>query len=330
MAGIGFTESLVSAPLKELQKRISEGTTNGCDPRNSSADWGLKDHLKQCLLSENGGSLADIPLLDFKSFHSGMFQNHSLVRYRGFIQDMFEPEFFISSYQSTPTSAFINASFADVVPEEDTNPTMSDNVCGEANHVEAVKERLPLFCMPRRPVSTWDVERHGGSFAPAFDNSSSSNGSSSTVKKVEKRSVDNDDEDEVTLNHMEEEEEIEETIASNKRFNSYPVNRLDDAEVGVTTDGGYITEDSGDLVVMKADVSFQAYCDKKDDLCCLVKLYDGDMEGVAKLNDVFEFIGILDAHPNNGELLVCDRNIFEHNILARLFHTSLFFTFSLL
>lgn len=268
---------IVSAPLKEIQKRLSEGIAGGSDPRKCGADWGLKDYLKQCLLNgDNGCSVPEIPLLDFNSFHSGKFQNHSLVRYRGFVQDMFEPEYFISAYQNRPDSEFVNVSFADVVVDEDPSQ-MGEEV---ENHIEAVKERLPLFCMPRRLGKKWNNIQ---------GSTSTCSGDSQTVSSAEKRSSDVHDNNQVTVSsdkQMNDEETLEN---SSKKQNNTATTATD------------MCEDEEDADVVKPDVSFQAYCNQKDDLCCLVKMYDQiDTEGTVKLNEVYEFIGVIDAHPNNG------------------------------
>ena len=61
----------------------------------SGADYGLKEAL-QATLAADPAATAYIPLLTTRAFQGGAVENHTLVRYRGMVQDMFEAEFFES------------------------------------------------------------------------------------------------------------------------------------------------------------------------------------------------------------------------------------------
>ena len=88
-------DAVIASPLGELQRRLDVNVGAGMDPKAnpSGADYGLKEAL-QATLAADPAATAAIPLLTTRAFQGGAVKNHTLVRYRGMVQDMFEPEFF--------------------------------------------------------------------------------------------------------------------------------------------------------------------------------------------------------------------------------------------
>ena len=88
-------EVIIERPLDELQRRLDAATAAGADLSDAPADFGLKRDLQAALAGTTlGGTWAQVPLLTAQSFHSGALKNHTLVRFRGMVQDMCEPEYY--------------------------------------------------------------------------------------------------------------------------------------------------------------------------------------------------------------------------------------------
>ena len=137
----------------------------GSDPHGVPCDWGLKEDLRGALEGDGGGvsspEWSAIPLLSDRSFNAGGIRNHTLVRYVGMVQDMHEPEFFASCVRAAGGEhaaggvvGFVNSSFADVLGG---GPGGADHdpFGAEDGGAAVARERLPLFCVPVPTDSAW-------------------------------------------------------------------------------------------------------------------------------------------------------------------------------
>ena len=139
--------AVVDRPLDALQRRLVAATSAGSDPNELPADWGFKEELQAALDAEGG--TAAVPILNASSFHGGALKNHTLVRFRGMVQDMLEPEYYASCYY-TADGRRLNSSFADVFSLGNGDEG-SETLWEE----EATKDRLPLFCVPVPTDNAW-------------------------------------------------------------------------------------------------------------------------------------------------------------------------------
>ena len=146
----GALDAMVASPLQAIQRRMDAAIAAGVDVKTSDcADYGLKEELRAILLLDSAAAAAAIPLLTTEAFQRGAVKNHTLVRYRGMIQDMFEPEFFsgaqvVAQPQPDGTRRYLNSSFADLFE----HPGVSEEALDEDMSQDYTRERVPLFCVP--------------------------------------------------------------------------------------------------------------------------------------------------------------------------------------
>jgi len=140
-------QAVVDRPLDALQQRLVAATSAGSDPSEMPADWGFKEELQAALDAEGG--TAAVPVLNASSFNGGALKNHTLVRFRGMVQDMLEPEYYTSCY-CAPGGRRLNSSFADVFSLGNGDKD-SETLWEE----EATKDRLPLYCVPVPTDNAW-------------------------------------------------------------------------------------------------------------------------------------------------------------------------------
>jgi hypothetical protein len=83
------------------------------------SDWGVADAFGDLFSAE---AYEAIPLLTAAAFTRGDLRNQSLVRFRGMVQDVFDPEYFLgvvkASNASVPSggSPFLTSMYADGMP----------------------------------------------------------------------------------------------------------------------------------------------------------------------------------------------------------------------
>ena len=87
-------EDLLLKPLDTIQKLFIQATTQ--TEINTNGDWGVPTHFERLI----GESWDQIPSLNNHDMIEKI-PNGSLVRYRGMIQDMFDPEFYLGVYENT-------------------------------------------------------------------------------------------------------------------------------------------------------------------------------------------------------------------------------------
>jgi len=279
--------ALVQDPLREIQARLTVATAAGADPRASPADWGVVSDILTALAS---GAAAAIPLLTDQSFHSSGLKNHTLVRYVGMVQDQFEPEFYSSAYRSRPVAgaalAFVNTSYADVLPSEGE---VDD---GDEGRMDYTKERLPLFVVPMPTESAW-VHAVGAS-APAAKHQSTAAVSGQKAK----RSLNDDDGDKDGDGNGDEEGDDDDHGSGGGGGRGEGSAQASGAVVKQAAKRDRQGGGGGGCGGCLGPHGSSSFTVGGPSLCCLVKLYESARP--LKLNDVAEFVGVLEADPSVG------------------------------
>ena len=127
---------------------------------NGPKDWGVGNYFTQ-LINSNPNT---IPTLSRKNINA--LPPGSLVRYRGMIQDSFDPEYFqaISTCTNTTTGErrFLCSKYRDVIP------TAPDGFQLEQNPLSAssTMSRQPLFCVPIPGENEWARLDHSKTTPP--------------------------------------------------------------------------------------------------------------------------------------------------------------------
>eukprot|EP00002_Diphylleia_rotans_P039606 TRINITY_DN9219_c0_g1_i1.p1 TRINITY_DN9219_c0_g1~~TRINITY_DN9219_c0_g1_i1.p1 ORF type:complete len:585 (-),score=115.65 TRINITY_DN9219_c0_g1_i1:48-1802(-) len=147
-------DQFLSAPINTIdhlfQSHIARnGDVDGPPQIHQDQDLGISDLCQQLL--ESPAQLAKIPILNVTE--SYLIPDKSLVRYRGMIQDMFDPEYYMGIYgQRNPQSgqrSWRLGKYRDVVEIE---PSMEL----DASHESVVMyERQSCHCIPIPGESTW-------------------------------------------------------------------------------------------------------------------------------------------------------------------------------
>ena len=87
-------DALVTDPLGFIQRAFARSTTT-TTTKPTDEDWGVREtalELTRC--EEKFNALPEI------NAHGGVetIQNNALVRFRGLVQDMYEPEYYVVAY----------------------------------------------------------------------------------------------------------------------------------------------------------------------------------------------------------------------------------------
>jgi hypothetical protein len=141
------SERMLSSPLSVLEDCYDRwNATNG----GAAADgnWGEQQVFKEALST---GLLDQIPVLTKSLVRSGKLKPNTLVRYRGMVQDMFDPEYYLGLYDkvdSTGQRKRAVAKYMDVLP---------DNACMDSGDsgIGATFERNPYYCVPVPGQGDW-------------------------------------------------------------------------------------------------------------------------------------------------------------------------------
>eukprot|EP00118_Oscarella_pearsei_P020443 m.221372 g.221372 ORF g.221372 m.221372 type:complete len:192 (+) comp39959_c0_seq36:64-639(+) len=129
-----------------------------------SSDWGVGDYFREKLAKEGGWawvpSLNDVPL--------HLLKTGCLVRFRCMVQDMFDPEYYLGTYEAIDLKTHLKAvktskfrDIADCFGEEVTADSPGS----------AILQRQTLYCVPVPGESDWvkEVHRRNSRFQPEED-----------------------------------------------------------------------------------------------------------------------------------------------------------------
>ncbi|XP_052773975.1 mini-chromosome maintenance complex-binding protein-like [Mya arenaria] len=262
-------EDWINNPLGAIQ--------NIFDKQKSLDSSGVRDYFAEKLKTKN--SITWIPSLNDTSLHS--LKANSLVRFRCMVQDMFDPEFYLGSYEvcdgASGNTSMRSGKYKDIA-ECGANQTI--NVDSENN---VTMDRMTLYCVPVPGEVEW-VKKVNSDMSKVKTKCYPSTSKTPTRTK---RNLD-DDPMEVTPDPS-----------------SAPVGQCQGSatgsgdSVGMETDGGEAKRqqtsatrpDAGSSQV--PDLNFPLPDEKGP--ACLVKVYD-EIDAF-KVNDVVEFVGVLSVDP---------------------------------
>lgn len=199
------------------------------------------------------------PIPDLNNQTISLLQPNTLVRYRGMIQDMLGNEFYVGSYKdgSGTGSSWKTNKFADISQLPIACSSPGDDTC--------IWERRLLYCVPVPGQNAWTK-------APYQDIMSCS----SPQNQLKRRRIDDQNVQDMDMITDDDELEISQS-AKKMREEGHSSACLEFRDSA--TDGN-----------LPCSSAFQDV--DKDSLPCLLKIYDSP-ESELKLNDVFEFIGVL-------------------------------------
>ena len=140
-------DALVTDPLGFIQRAFARSTTT-TTTKPTDEDWGVREtalELTRC--EEKFNALPEI------NAHGGVetIQNNALVRFRGLVQDMYEPEYYVGAYERA------NGDEKTWVTTKYAESTMDDVNGGIGESV--LFERRVLYCVPVPGERRWVGER---------------------------------------------------------------------------------------------------------------------------------------------------------------------------
>ncbi|GLT88512.1 hypothetical protein SLE2022_065350 [Rubroshorea leprosula] len=248
-------------PLGAVRLTFEKVIASGSHPSAfDGKDWGALDLFRHFLAERS--TLSQVPILDSSTIR--LVQPHTLVRYRGMIQDMLGNELYVGAYKHG--SSWRTNKFADVSQYPMcSSPSPSSDTC--------IWERRLLYCVPVPGQNSWTQS----SYQPMLNRNV---GSSSQSREKRQRIDDQDIQD---MDMITDDELKTSPLAKKMREDG---NCSPSSGFRASMTEGYFS-------------SMNTFQDvDNESLPCLVKIYDSP-ESELKLNDIFEFIGVLtfDSEP---------------------------------
>ncbi|KAK9804871.1 hypothetical protein WJX72_009431 [[Myrmecia] bisecta] len=222
----------------------------------SSAEWGVEAHFRALLA--NPEIAAKIPSLNH--VQPDAIPNRSLVCFRGMVQDMLDPEYYVGAFQRTDGS-WQTTKYADVIDEEIST---APDKC-------AVWDRKPLYCVRVPGESAWCNARAESAVQQSADPA----GQASTKRP---REDDNDEAQDMSVSMQPDgkAEAGEEATSPDGEPASAKVQRTDSAAASQAATSG-----TRQVETCEGD--------------CMIYVYDNDDK--LRLNDVVDIIGVLSFTP---------------------------------
>lgn len=250
---------------------------------HADANWQEKiREFFQTKISDKA-TLASIPSINWSSARQ---QQHlrpgSLVRFRGMIQDMFDPELFAGVYETrdprTQGSVRRCGLYSDLVDADSVTEIDVDSPS------TVTHERMTYYCVPVPGENNWVREAYEAqcTYNPAEFTSTDSVG-----QQPSKRPLDQDDDS--TGTPMDTESGQGDALSSRKALRTQP------PDSGETTSAGEAMGPTTDATITSTTPTPTAPPPLGVE-ACLVKVYDNTAS--ISLNDCFEFIGILSIEPS--------------------------------
>nr|GMC94318.1 mini-chromosome maintenance complex-binding protein [Ipomoea batatas]GMC96630.1 mini-chromosome maintenance complex-binding protein [Ipomoea batatas] len=251
---VGLPYDCLANPLGAVRLTFDKAVASGSDPSTfDGRDWGATELFRQFLFDDGG--LSQVPMLNPSTIR--WIQPHTLVRFRGMIQDMLGNEFYVGAYKDG--EAWRTNKFADVsqFPMSDS-PDMR------------VWERRLLYCVPVPGQNPWTEP----SSEVVMDSLKKSNYYTDLQREKRQR------EDDPIVNDVD--------MEANDESHASPPSTKKMREDGIAS----TSTDSGETLNKAICNTTNMGAEFERSFPCLVKIYDSP-ESDLKLNDIFEFIGVL-------------------------------------
>jgi len=138
--------SVVDASFENLVRDTPQLKTNLENARG--AQWNVRGHFEE--LFSSAETYHQIPYLNLPNA-ADLLPEGTLVRYRGMIQDMRDPEYYPLAYHKPGSpSTLSTAKYRERIPVEDLEHLRNSPSC--------TSERLPLYCVPIPGENAWIKE----------------------------------------------------------------------------------------------------------------------------------------------------------------------------
>lgn len=231
-------------------------------------------------LLENADALQEIPCLNSSSLD--YFKEGQLVKFRGMIQDIFNPEYYYENYEvkdtNTGASSIRSGMFVDITQCSSQEQLLINSPSNKHS------ERQPFFVISVPGLNDWANRK-----SPLID-------ISTAVKNVNKRT------------HETTEEELMDCSEPTKKKEK-TADSCDSAMENSKTN-----QSTSAIVSMEHILNFPI--PNQDGKACIVKVYEN--EETHKLNDVIDIIGFLSLDPaqcvsDNGDESMDDMEVQTHN-----------------
>lgn len=266
-------EALLRDPFGFIQERFRTALTEERAPRDG--DWGIREVAHR--LTADAIKFNSLPEINASGGIETIREN-VLVRFRGLVQDMYEPEYYVGAYEMDEKNKGAGGTWITTKFKE------SIDVRGEIRDT-VLFERRVLYCVPVPGEQPWvgaQVNNRGDSAAHLISGNSG-------TKRVRE------------MDSMETCEASPPVPAEVKAMLIRPdIERIKKANAGehIAPD---TPEQIGDGEVQEESIeqllNFPLVPETRSP--CIVKLY-GEMDDNLKLNDVVEFVGMLYYAPELG------------------------------
>lgn len=242
------------------------------------SDWESRPDDFRGILTESA-RWNDIPLINIVPNHE--LRDHQLVRFRGMVQHMYNPEYFMGKYEVehkvTREREVRSGRYRDVIqcsPEEKLIENLND----------AIEERQILYCITTPALNDWVFEQEKKLCNWQFKNEGSPHKTSNTGSK-----------------RQAEEQELMDVDSSESSENSASASVMP-GNSGSTHDAKRLsTENSARASTVSSScpgLSLNFPIDGTTGIACIVKCYDSDRVDSLKLNDIIDVVGFLSLNPS--------------------------------
>ena len=203
---------------------------------------------------------------------------NTLVRFRCMIQDMFEPEYYLSRYETINTRSGAKETnlglYRDVAsykPGHEVNMNSAQNV---------TRERQCFYCVPIPGETTWAKRAYTKASGPCNSKPDFTNTKSTGMLK---RGVD----------ELQDSSEIDQPQSENMMLEGSSNEAEASSDKKKTKSETHEENASRNITVGNADLNFPLPDEKG--VACMIKIYDESE--TYKVNDIVEFVGILSVDP---------------------------------
>ena len=268
----------------ETSDRNSNNAGDGGNP--TQADWGVYAYFEALM----GQEATRVPSLTKSALKRGALKPGMLVRYRGMVQDTFDPEYFQAESscirESTGETFNVTCKFRDTinVPAGCKAGVQLTNTMFSSGNAMS---RQSLFCVPRPGESAWAREAHV--IQPDESSLKRDETCVSTGKKKRQHAMIESSESDPRLptpdqNVNEDAMDLDESTVSTKQI------KLDAPSGTSAVAGG---SPSASTASSKA---VQMPFPNEEEVACIVKIYDADSLSFP-VNEVYDFVGVLSVDP---------------------------------
>lgn len=205
---------------------------------------------------------------------------NSLVQYKGMIQDMFDPEFYLGKYEVVNKTK--NEKEERLGCYTDTHGLADEEIDFNSDK-NVTLERQTYYCVPVPGENEWIKNMYSNKIKEMEKTLMSGS--------VNKRSLEHDCEDDAPMDQDPTHAEQKELVSGKKLKEAECTEKLG------LTNTNYLSSSSSSKNTNKADFvkNFPLPCENENEPPCFIKMYSNSNE--LKLNDVVDFICILSVDP---------------------------------